>query len=261
MLNTKPLLDKKVLVPRGKDQAKSFSQQIARYGGIPIEIPLIAFRPIENNQHLQDCLQALSTYDWIIFTSNVTVETFFSFYKKEEVNENFPKIAVIGKKTAAVLNELGLPVAFVPSAYVAEVFINEFLPMIESGTKILVPKGNLAREYIASSLTDVGALVDEVVIYETYMPEENKLRLAQMLAEHQLDILTFTSPSTVDHLMSVVEEFHLDEQLKDSLIACIGPVTEKKLLEYGLTVHASPQEYTVNEMLHCTIAFLEKTQD
>jgi len=257
MIKSLPLLDLKVLVPRGKDQAKSFSQLVERYGGIPIEIPLIAFRPIEKNQLLHEALRALDTYDWIIFTSNVTVETFFSFLKEEGVSEAFPKIAVIGKKTAEVLMGRGLSPAFVPSAYVAETFVEEFIPLIDKGSRVLVPKGNLAREYIARSLIGAGAVVDEVVIYETYMPDESRLRLANMLADNQLDILTFTSPSTVDHLMDVVKEYRLDEQLKNCIIGCIGPVTEKKLRAYGLMVHASPKEYTVKEMINSTIAYLD----
>jgi uroporphyrinogen-III synthase len=260
MIKSFPLIDQKVLVPRGENQAKSFSQLVERYGGIPIEIPLIAFRPIERIGRLQDELKALDTYDWIIFTSNVTVETFFSFFQKEEVGGKFPKIAVIGKKTAEVLTEKGLSAEFVPSAYVAEVFVEEFLPYIHSGSRVLLPKGNLAREYIALSLTEAGAQVDEVVIYETYIPAESRVKLAGMLADKQLDILTFTSPSTVDHFMDVVKEYGLWEQLKDCIIGCIGPITEKKLLAYGLTVHASPQEYTVNEMLKSTIVYLEKSE-
>ncbi|ULT55850.1 uroporphyrinogen-III synthase [Neobacillus drentensis] len=249
------LLDKTVLVPRGKNQAKSFSRLVERYGGIPVEIPLLAFRPIEKNQRLEDCLEALHTYDWIIFTSNVTVETFFSFCDRDAAE--LPKTAVIGKKTAEVLQERGIHPAFVPSAYVAEVFVEEFLPHVDAHTKVLLPKGNLAREYIATSLTTAGAQVDEVVIYETYMPEESRLKLAQMLAKNELNILLFTSPSTVDHLMEVVKEYGLEEQLKKCIIGCIGPVSEKKLLEYGLTVHASPDHYTVKDMIESTIAYLE----
>jgi uroporphyrinogen-III synthase len=258
MIQSLPLLDKKVLVPRGENQAKSFSQLVERYGGIPIEIPLIAFRPIERNQRLHDALMALDTYDWIIFTSNVTIETFFPFLKKEAgAGAAFPKIAVIGKKTAEVLKEMGMSPEFVPSAYVAETFVEEFIPYIKKGSRVLLPKGNLAREYIASSLKEAGAQVDEVVIYETYMPEESRVKLANMLADRQLDILTFTSPSTVDHLMDVVKEYGLDEQLKECIIACIGPVSKKKLVSYGLTVHVSPKEYTVKEMINSTIAYLD----
>ena len=257
MIKASPLLKKKVLVPRGEKQAKSFSQLVKRYGGIPIEIPLIAFRPIEDNQFLQDSLKALDTYDWIIFTSKVTVETFFSFIERDRVT-SFPKIAVIGKKTAEALAEKGLSLAFVPTTYVAESFVEEFTPHIQPGLRVLIPKGNLAREYISSSLTQYGLQVDEVVIYETYMPIESRAKLARMLTENQLDILTFTSPSTVDHFMEVVHEFKLEQQLKGCIIGCIGPVTEKKLLSCGLTVHASPKEYTVKAMMESTIAYLEQ---
>jgi uroporphyrinogen-III synthase len=252
-----PLLDKKVLVPRGKGQAASFSRLVKKYGGIPVEIPLIAFRPIQKNERLTQCLDKLGTYDWIIFTSNVTVETFFSFVG--EVGNDFPKIAVIGKKTAQVLKERGFEVDFVPSAYVAEVFVDEFLPYVGSGSRVLIPKGNLAREYIADSLMEAGALVDEVVIYETYMPEESRAKLAGLLAGGELDVLTFTSPSTVDHLMEVVASSGLESRLRDCIIGCIGPVTEKRLREYGLQVHAAPEEYTVEGMLKSTIAYLERS--
>ncbi len=255
MIGDEPLLNKKVLVPRGKDQAKSFSKLVKAYGGIPVEIPLIAFRPVEKNKKLEECVERLHTYDWIIFTSNVTVETFFSFVA---AGSDLPKIAVIGKRTEAVLKEKGFQVEFVPSAYVAEVFVAEFLPHIHHGSRVLIPKGNLAREYIAASLMEVGAEVDEVVIYENYLPDESRRKLAKILAEGQLDILTFTSPSTVEHLMAVVDEYGLSEQLKCCKIGCIGPVTEKKLREFGLPIHASPAVYTVKEMLKCLVEFIRE---
>ncbi|MCH6267745.1 uroporphyrinogen-III synthase [Neobacillus citreus] len=251
-----PLLNKRVLVPRGEGQAKSFSELVERYGGIPIEIPLIAFRPIEKNQRLQESLKVLDTYDWIIFTSSVTVETFFSFV--DRVGAEFPRVAVIGKKTEKVLKERGIRVDFVPSVYVAEEFVEEFLPHVERGCRVLLPKGNLAREYIATGLRKAGAVVDELIIYENYMPEESREKLAKMLSERELDILTFTSPSTVDHLMDVVGEYGLADHLNGCIIACIGPVTEKRLLEYGLPIHAAPEEYTVDEMVKSVIDFFEK---
>jgi uroporphyrinogen-III synthase len=257
MLKPLGLLDKKVLVPRGAGQAKSFSQLVEKYGGISIEIPLIAFRPVETSQQLQSAMKEIDTYDWIVFTSNVTVETFFSFFKKED-SKAFPKIAVIGKKTEEVLMDKGLKAEFVPSAYVTEVFTDEFIPIVPTGSKVLIPKGNLAREYISTSLSNHGVLVDEIVIYETYMPAESREKLVKMLSEDEIDILTFTSPSTVNHFMSVVKEYKLERHLERCVISCIGPVTEKRLLAFGLPVHVSPTEYTVKEMIKSTIEFLEK---
>lgn len=257
MLKPLGLKDKKVLVPRGAGQAKSFSQLVEKYGGISIEIPLIAFRPIELTAQLERAMNEIDTYDWIVFTSNVTVETFFTFYKNKN-DHSFPKIAVIGRKTEEVLQERGYKAEFIPSAYVTEVFADEFLPIVPSGSKVLIPKGNLAREYISTSLSNHGVLVDEIVIYETYMPVESREKLAKMLSEDQIDILMFTSPSTVNHFMSVVKEYNLESHIRRCVISCIGPVTEKRLLEHGLPVHVSPEEYTVKEMIQSTIQFLEK---
>lgn len=256
MIKSLPLQGKKVLVPRGKKEAKSFSRLLEGFGGIPIEIPLIAFRPVEINTKLRLLHETLNTYDWIIFTSKVTVETFLTLIGAEKL-DTFPKIAAIGKKTAESLRANGLTAEFLPSKFVAETFVEEFLPNIHRGIKVLVPKGNLARDYIAESLRNGGATVDEAIVYETYMPEESRTKLATMIAEKQLDILMFTSSSTVDHFMDVIREYRLENQLEGCLIGCIGPVTEKKLKSFGFPVHASPKVYTVEEMIKSMNAYLE----
>lgn len=255
MIKPLPLLNKKVLVPRGKKQAKPFSQLVEKYGGIPIEIPLIAFRPIHADGSLLQLLKSIDTYDWIIFTSNVTVETLLSFYNKQEL-ALFPKIAVIGERTQKVLNENGLKVSFLPSEYVAEAFAAEFAPYVKEGDRILIPKGNLARDVIAESLRKKGAAVDEAIVYETYMPEDSRVLLSEKLAKKDLDILLFTSPSTVEHFMDVVKENKLGDLIEECLIGCIGPVTKEKIQSYGLLVHAAPEVYTVEEMLKSMIAYL-----
>lgn len=253
MIPVHPLQDKTVMIPRGKAHAKSFSELVAKFGGIPVEIPLIAFRPAAATAYLDDLIDHLHTYDWIIFTSNVTVETFFSFIKK---SVKLPKIAVIGDKTRQVLEDRGITVEFTPGHYVAEEFVEEFHSQIRKGTRIFIPKGNLARDYIASSLKKHGALVDEAVIYETYMPDDSRDKLIQMLSSGSLDILTFTSPSTIDHFMEIVERHQLHEQLKHCIVACIGPVSLRKAEDWGITVHAVPEKYTVEEMLNSIIEYL-----
>ena len=253
MIPSLPLQDKQVMIPRGKFHAKSFSDMVVKYGGIPVEIPLIAFRPAAATDELLDIFNHLHTYDWIIFTSNVTVETFYSFMRQPV---DLPKIAVIGEKTRQVLESMGLAVDFTPGQYVAEGFVEEFAPYIHEGAKILIPKGNLAREYIGSSLRKQGAIVDEIVIYETYLPVESRTKLIEMLSKRSLDILTFTSPSTIDHFMEIVKENNLQKQLEPCIVACIGPVSQRKAEEWGMTVHAAPEKYTVEEMLKSVIEYL-----
>jgi uroporphyrinogen-III synthase len=252
-----PLLGRRILIPRGINEAKSFSTLVENYGGIPVEIPLLAFRPVINPESVGQLEESIHTYDWIIFTSNVTVETFFSFFQKQ--NGPFPKIAVIGKRTGLVLNRRGYNVEFVPTEYVAEGFVRDFLPYITQGMKVLIPKGNLARDFIAESLTSAGAIVDELIVYETYLPEDSKAALRLAIEDKHLDVLTFTSPSTVDHFMGVIKEHQLHDSVQKLLVCCIGPITKEKLESIGLRVDVMPETYTVEAMLKDLIKYLHIT--
>lgn len=258
MTNNLSLHNLRVMIPRGKKHAATFSKLVQEYGGIPVEIPLIAFRPARLDHVAQQKLTDLYTYDWIVFTSNVTVETFFSQITWDHQCAQHLKIATIGKKTKECLQTFGIEANFIPSDYVAEVFVQEFLPNIEAGTKVLIPKGNLAREHIASELEKHGAMVDELVVYETYFPNESRQVLINMMQKKQLHILTFTSPSTIDHFMSVIQECKLEANLVDCIIACIGPVTFERAKQYGLRVNVVPDTYTVVDMLTAVMKFIEE---
>ncbi len=259
MISAPPLQNKRVMIPRGAKQAKAFSDLVERLGGIPAEIPLIAFRPIPVSEALSNRLKDVHKYDWIVFTSNVTVETFFSFYEKD--GQSFPKIAVIGSKTREALEQQHYQASFTPNAYVAERFVEEFLPHLRAGMRVLIPKGNLAREYISTTLKKHGVIVDELIIYETYMPGTSRSKLAQTLREGKLDILAFTSPSTIDHFMETVRDYHLEARIQDCIIACIGPVSKRKAEAYGLTVHACPVTYTVEDMMNSVIEYLRNEEE
>lgn len=253
-----PLRGKKVLIPRDKKQAKPFAELVAQKEGVPVVIPLLAFRPVQDNGELIPVLDNLDDYSWIIFTSNTTVETFFALLPE---NRNLSaNIAAIGEKTAESLSAKNVPVAFVPSEYVAESFVKEFLPRVQQGEKVLIPKGNLARNVIASSLREHGVIADEVTIYETYFPEKSKRRLMEVLEGQELDILCFTSPSTVDHFMSVVNSGGFHDKLSNCIVACIGPIAKRRAEKHGLKVDVMPEIYTVPELIKAVISFLEEYQ-
>lgn len=247
MTSSCSLQNKTVLNPRGRSSIKDFSNTVRKYGGVPVEISLLAFKPAELSAEQKAVIENIHTYDWIIFTSNIAVGNFLSLYSGEL--SNLPRVAAIGKKTAQIVEEQGIKVEFIPGEFVAEGFVKEFMPVIEKGTKIFIPKGNLARDYIAERLKQMGAIVDEIIIYDTYFPQESESHLAQMLAEHQLDIIPFTSPSTADHFMEIVKNYNLYDDIQSCIFACIGPVAKKRAETFGLTVHVVPDVYTVEEMI------------
>lgn len=256
MTTSPPLSHKTVLVPREKSQAKKFSKIVEKYGGTPIEVPLLEFKPIENTVEIKETLKNLKNYDWIIFTSKVTVETFLSFCTQPI--PTLPSIAAIGEKTAECITDHKIKVDFIPSRFVAETFALEFSALVKKGTRVLIPKGNLARDYIAKKLKKLGATVDEIIVYETFCPEDSKEKLAKLLSENKLDIIPFTSPSTADHFMQVVKEYELAKNIETIIFAAIGPVAKKRAETLGISIHIVPNNYTVEDMIIKIAEYVEK---
>ncbi|MFS0780720.1 uroporphyrinogen-III synthase [Bacillus sp. 1P06AnD] len=232
-----------MLVTRSENDAPAFSQQIALRGGIPVSVPLIGFRPAALDASEMNKLSNLKQYDWLIFTSQKGVE----YFSKLVPNNNLPQIAAIGEKTESSLRLHGMEPAFIPSQFVAERFAEEFPEQLDNHSNILIVKGNLARDMIAKKLEEEGHLCDEIVIYENSLPSSSEKRLKNLLEKGTIDIVTFTSSSTVRHFMEVVNKNQL--QLGRMVYACIGPIAAKTAGSYGLPVAVIAEPYTSEGLL------------
>jgi uroporphyrinogen-III synthase len=241
-----PLSGKTVLVTREKEQAKAFSEKLREAGAIPIEIPLIAISPSSHREEIERCARQLSDYDWLIFTSANGVRFFFPFVKKKAL---LPKVAVVGKKTAAALKAHGVSPAVVPDEFVAEGVIEALKPLVKPHDRVLLVKGNLARTVLRDALIDMGADVTDLIVYKTSMNEAGKEQLLCLLREKKLDVITFTSSSTVQSFMRMVEGEDTASLLDGCAIACIGPITKEMAEKAGLSVHICPNEYTIDAMI------------
>ncbi|WP_312098046.1 uroporphyrinogen-III synthase [Niallia sp.] len=248
------LLGKKILVPRSKKQASVLSKRITDLGGIPVEVPLIAFR---EKQLPDEVLVSLTeqAYDWLVFTSRNGVEAFF-----EEINRlNIAvtaKIAVIGEKTTAAVSSYGFQADFIPTVFVAEQFVKEFVPILENGQQILIVKGNRSREYLAEELKEAGFQVDEAILYETYLPTESEELLVGEVNKSDLDVLLFTSSSTAHHFMQIMKKYHLVEKLESCMVISIGPITTETLQNYGMHVTITANPYTTDSILNHLVQYL-----
>jgi uroporphyrinogen III methyltransferase/synthase len=94
-------------------------------------------------------------------------------------------------------------------------------------------------------LRSAGAIVDDVVFYRTVSATPEPEALAELATG--VDILTFTSPSTVTAFATLGA---IAEALAaTATIACIGPVTADAARSIGWTVHVQPAEYTAEALL------------
>jgi len=254
--DNRPLFGKKVLVTRSRDQASALSQLLRDYGAEPVEFPVIRISPLKDCSELDAALDRIEEYDWLLFTSANGVTA--AIDRLRELGRDVrslkgPKIGAIGPKTAETIRGLGMNVDFTPSKFVAEQVVQEF-PEHPDGKRILIPRAREAREVLPEKLAEKGARVDVVTSYQTEIEESDAAEVKELLARGEIDIVTFTSSSTVKNFVQLVGEggrVSLPEGVK---VACIGPITAQTAEECGLKPDVVADEYTIEGLVAALVA-------
>ena len=272
-----PLEGLRILNTRTHEQAGTFSSQLIALGATPVEFPTIRIVAPEDWEPLDNALKRLceaNWYDWLVFTSTNGVQICFERlnrlgYHMESIGE--VRIAAIGPATASTLRKYGVKVDLVPATYIAEavasILIDDACKQGEQlvGKKLLLARAAEARNVLVYELQRVGVEVDVVAAYRTVGIDkedgQGQTILRQLKAE-ELDIITFTSSSTVRNFMqwliehggSFSETFLRSAvEFAQPKIACIGPVTSQTARECGLKVHIEAQVYTIAGLIEAII--------
>jgi uroporphyrinogen III methyltransferase/synthase len=69
--------------------------------------------------------------------------------------------------------------------------------------------------------------------------------LLERLARREIDLVTFTSASTVKHFVDAIPEGRRGEILPSVRAVSIGPITSEAAREAGIEVVAEAKEYTI----------------
>ena len=248
-----PLTGKTVVITRARAQADEFVAALEGYGAEVIVCPTIQVKPLSDYARLDEAIEHLYGYDWLIFTSVNGVDHFFERLSQpqrdaHELDEI--KVCAIGEATAERLHNLHVHVDVVPAEFKAEgvyAAIVSFVGGEESlrGVNILIPRASVARDFLPKALAQAGARVDVVPAYSTSLPDDlDKGHVAAMLSGNA-DCIAFTSSSTVRNLATLFDTQDLSEPLANVVVACIGDVTTNTANEYGLTVKIQPAEFTI----------------
>lgn len=244
----KPLFGKRIIVTRAESSDAALTSQLEELGGQVDEFPVIKFVPPPDYSALDATISDLVSFDWILFTSANGVEWFVRclFDTGRDIRAlGNAKLGAIGPKTAAALSDMKLCVDYVPSEYVAEAVVGEF-PEEPAGKRILIPRALEAREELPEGLRSRGAEVTVVAAYETVTDESSAEPLRKRLDEEPVDIVTFTSASTVHNFFSLIGDAKLPEGV---IAACIGPITADAARAHGLTNIVMASEYTIEGLV------------
>jgi uroporphyrinogen III methyltransferase/synthase len=245
---TGPLFGKTVVVTRTREQASELVGRLSSLGAECLECPTIRVAPPDDWAPLDAAIDRLGTYDWLVLTSVNGVNFFFRrlYEKGKDVRAlGNVRTATIGPATAKRLRDFGVRSDIVPETYRAESIIEAFKNEPVQGKRILLPRAKEARPILPVELRKMGATVDEIAAYKTEQAMENVDMLINRLEEGSVDIVTFTSSSTVRNFKTLLPPEGFERLMEGVAVACIGPITADIARELGFKVDIEAQEYTI----------------
>lgn len=244
--DNRPLTGKRVLVTRARQQASNLSRMLADRGAQPVELPAIAVKPIEENKELDNAIKEIGKYQWLVFTSVNGVDAFFERLSRLKLDARAlkgVKIAAIGPATGDCLAARGLIADYVPAEFTSRGLLDGLKNKSISGQRFLLPRADIADKELVDGLQAMGAVIEDIPAYQTVPATEAIARAREMLLEHKIDLITFTSSSTVTNLVDAFQGGKVE--LNGAKVAAIGAKTAETAQKAGLSVDILAKEATI----------------
>jgi uroporphyrinogen III methyltransferase/synthase len=244
-----PLAGARVVVTRARAQASDLSAGLGALGAEVVELPVIRIEPVAGGPEIDDCVADLGRYEMIVLTSVNGVNALFARMAERGRDARALRadavVAAIGPATAEALARHGVRADVVPERFVAEGLLESLAGHEVRGRRVLVARAREARPRLVDALRARGAVVDEVVLYDTVSERPDPAVVERALGG---DWITFTSSSTVRNLMGLLDDDGR-ERVRALRVASIGRVTSRTAREAGLEVEVEAAEHTIPGLL------------
>jgi uroporphyrinogen III methyltransferase / synthase len=256
----RPLFGKRIVVTRTREQAGRFAELLEGQGAEVVEVPLIEIAPPESWQPVDQAIERLETYKWVIFTSVNGVEAFF--HRLRELRQDArrlgaAKICAIGSATADSLERQNIIADVVPAEFRAEGIMQALMPYDLHGARILLPRAEVARDLLPKELEQRGATVEVVPVYRTVKSSAAGEVLKLLLQDRKIDLVTFTSSSTVTNFVEALGQEDLKAICEGVRVACIGPITQETAERFGLPIDIVPEHYTIPSLVDAIVQYFQ----
>lgn len=247
-----PLFGRRIVITRAASKSGGLAGRLRMLGAEAIEFPTIIIEPPDDYAALDSAIARLASFDWVAFTSATGVDAFIERLRTtgNDIRDLAGvSIAAIGPATAARLTSHALRVAAMPSEYRAEALIDALGEEQIADARILIPRAQVAREILPRLLREKGAR--EVIIapaYKTAAPRHASSRIAGLISAGSIDLVAFTSSSTVANFSKIA-----GERSRGLKAAVIGPITAATAREWGYEVVVSAAEFTGDGLIDAIV--------
>lgn len=252
---------KKILITKSAEECGTAFDRLIYDGAEIVFFPTIKIVPTYHNLDLTDLIISSHEYDYVIFTSSHTVEIFSKLVEEYNLNFSQVKVAAIGTATSERCIMHGIPVSIIPAEFSANGLLNKFSEIEIVDKKILLPGSTIAREELFIGLSELGASVTKLPIYDTqFIEREEAQKELDSILNNKPDLFVFTSPSSFFGFVKIIGEETIKDFLNSSVICSIGNTTKAAIRDYGFNVNIVPDTFSLRGIVESIRTFYLKTK-
>jgi uroporphyrinogen III methyltransferase/synthase len=257
--DNRPLSGRRIVVTRSSEQATELIDMLEERGAEAIAAHSIRITAPEDPAPLEDACRNAGTFDWIIFASANAVDYFMRrLLANGDVRDlHGVRLCTVGPSTASRLQRYGIRVDLTPPEFRADALIDALKASGRlTGQRILLPRGDIARDRLADELREAGADVVDVVAYRTIPgggERDGEYDVYRMLLDRQIDAVTFASASAVRNFVAMIGQDQAADLLKSTAVASIGPVTAEAAQQLGIQTTVMPSRYTIPDLVDALV--------
>ena len=245
MTSRATLENRRILITRRTEQSREMAAEIERLGGVPILAPMIEIADPESWADTDRAIADIKQFDALIFASANAAERFLG-----RCGEHLPRLSAIpilavGDRTRASIRRFGLESGELPEQFSARGLAESVGTRGMKNRRVLLPRGDQSREDLPRLLSELGAIVESIVVYRTIRPPDSDATiLREQLGAGKIDVVTFASPSAVANFVELLGPGVLTLLGGHAIIAAIGPTTAEAARHAGFSVAVTAEEST-----------------
>jgi uroporphyrinogen-III synthase len=223
----------------------SFSKELAGSGVRLIAWPAAEITPLENYHALDEAIDNLFGYDWLLFRNTASVEYFLRRFRalNHEISElDSLRVCAVNDSTAGKLGAAEIHVDVVPEAPISEFVLRALEAYVSGpdqlhGLNFLVPRGAVSSDPITYLLEEAGARVDVIDAYRTVAADDLSLvRLGTLLEGGATDCVFFQNESELRSFADLFDVSDFGKLLKGILVAYGDSNTARVAADFNLNV-------------------------
>ena len=244
----KPLAGKRIVITRPKERSQKLAEHLRDAGAEVLEFPTIELKPVwkksekadagtADKEKLYELVRNLESYHWLVLTSPAGAQYFFELLnrmQKDFRSLSHLRFAVIGEGTASVCREHGIYPDYIPERFYAAYLGKGLAKRVKQNERVCILRARHGSPELTQAFEAAGISYMDVTLYDTITPEESPLaeRIRELLKEGAIDAATFTSGSTVQGFLDILQPDK--ETLNGFTAVCIGEKTEKTASAAGM---------------------------